>query len=77
MSYQTPTLQGMASWPPPNLVNPETRASLALGIEILLCFITILFLAGRFYSRITIRWTIGPDDWVTLIATACPHSSQL
>ena len=26
-SYQTPTLQEMALWPPPNLVNPETHTT--------------------------------------------------
>jgi hypothetical protein len=64
-----PTLADIAEWPAPNYVDPITRRPLVLGVEIPLTVLTILFTAGRFYSRTVIVKALGWDDWFMLAAT--------
>jgi hypothetical protein len=64
-----PTLADIAKWPLPNYVDPQTRRPLVLGVEIPLTILTILFTAGRFYSRTVIVKALGWDDWFMLAAT--------
>jgi hypothetical protein len=64
-----PTLEDIAKWPLPNYIDPETRRPLVLGVEIPLTILTILFTAGRFYSRTVIVKALGWDDWFMLAAT--------
>ncbi|KAF2265896.1 hypothetical protein CC78DRAFT_542861 [Lojkania enalia] len=63
-----PTAEDMASWPPLNYENPETRRPLVLGIEIPLCVLVIAFTSMRFYSRTIIIRALGADDWFMLVA---------
>jgi hypothetical protein len=58
----------MLAWPLPNYVDPETRTSLVLGVEIPLTIVTIIFVACRFYSRTVIVRALGWDDWLMLAA---------
>jgi hypothetical protein len=71
-----PTLDDIAGWPAPNYVDPVTRRPLVLGVEIPLTILTILFTAGRFYSRTVIVRALGWDDWFMLAATVRPHILQ-
>lgn len=64
-----PTPADVALWPAPNYVDPVTRRPLVLGVEIPLTLLTILFTAGRFYSRTVIVKALGWDDWFMLFAT--------
>jgi hypothetical protein len=64
-----PTPADVAKWPAPNYIDPVTRRPLVLGVEIPLTVLTILFTAGRFYSRTAIVKALGWDDWFMLAAT--------
>jgi hypothetical protein len=64
-----PTPADVARWPAPNYIDPVTRRPLVLGVEIPLTILTILFTAGRFYSRTAIVKALGWDDWFMLAAT--------
>jgi hypothetical protein len=64
-----PTPADILSWPRANYVDPITRRPLVLGVEIPLTVLTILFTAGRFYSRTIIVKALGWDDWFMLAAT--------
>jgi hypothetical protein len=64
-----PTPADILTWPAANYINPETRRPLTLGIEIPLTILTVLFTAGRFYSRTVIVKALGWDDWFMLAAT--------
>jgi hypothetical protein len=64
-----PTAADVLTWPASNYVDPITRRPLVLGVEIPLTILTILFTAGRFYSRIVIVKALGWDDWFMLAAT--------
>jgi hypothetical protein len=64
-----PTPADILSWPKANYINPDTRRPLVLGVEIPLTILTILFTAGRFYSRTVIVKALGWDDWFMLLAT--------
>jgi hypothetical protein len=64
-----PTLADIAKWPAPNYVDPVTRRSLVLGVEIPLTILTIMFTACRFYSRTVVVKALGWDDWFMLAAT--------
>jgi hypothetical protein len=67
-----PTLADIVKWPAPNYVDPVTRRPLVLGVEIPLTILTILFTAGRFYSRTVMVKALGWDDWFMLAATVRP-----
>jgi hypothetical protein len=64
-----PTLEDISKWPSPNYVDPVTRRPLVLAVEIPLTVLTILFTAGRFYSRTVLVKALGWDDWFMLAAT--------
>jgi hypothetical protein len=64
-----PTSADIIKWPAPNYVDPITRRPLVLAVEIPLTFLTIVFTAGRFYSRTVIVKALGWDDWFMLAAT--------
>jgi hypothetical protein len=62
-----PTPEDISKWP--NYVDPITRRSLVLGVEIPLINLIIIFTAGRFYSRTIIVKALGWDDWFMLAAS--------
>jgi hypothetical protein len=64
-----PTPADILTWPAANYIDPDTRRSLVLGVEIPLTILTALFTAGRFYSRTIIVKALGWDDWFMLAAT--------
>ncbi|ORY17072.1 hypothetical protein BCR34DRAFT_451881, partial [Clohesyomyces aquaticus] len=68
MTSRFPTAEEFASFPPPNFVNPETKTSLILGIEIPMSVLATVFIACRFYSRTRIVSALGSDDWIMLAA---------
>jgi hypothetical protein len=65
----TPTLQDIASWPAPNYVNPHTRTSLVLGIEIPFTLVTVTIVTARMVAPLFTRRTLGAEDWLMAFAT--------
>ena len=78
-----PSAEEIATWPPPNYVDPETRRPLVLAIEIPLLLLVVLFVSMRFYSRTILIKALGgvshlsqflplahvfQDDWFMLAA---------
>lgn len=47
----------------------ETEGPLVTGIAIGFVCATVVFIIGRFYTRVVILRSIGKDDWCMLIAT--------
>ncbi|EAT84731.1 hypothetical protein SNOG_08455 [Parastagonospora nodorum SN15] len=72
-----PTIEDIIKWPAPNYVNPETRRPLVFGVEIPLTILTIVFTAGRFYSRTIIVRALGWDDWFMLAATIISTATNI
>ncbi|KAH3938600.1 hypothetical protein HBI56_177080 [Parastagonospora nodorum] len=72
-----PTIEDIIKWPAPNYVNPETRRPLVFGVEIPLTILTIVFTAGRFYSRTIIVKALGWDDWFMLAATIISTATNI
>ncbi|MCJ1241535.1 hypothetical protein MMC14_009540, partial [Varicellaria rhodocarpa] len=58
----------MASWPTPNYVNPETRGPAVFVVNIMLMIVVLVVVGIRFYTRLRVTRTFGPDD--VLIAAA-------
>ena len=57
----------MADLPP--TIRTETNGPLVTGVAVGFVSATVLFVAGRFYTRGVILGSIGKDDWSMLIAT--------
>ena len=72
-----PTPAEILAWPKANYTHPETRRPLVLGVEIPLTILTILFTAGRFYSRTVIVKALGWDDWFMLVATVISTATNI
>jgi hypothetical protein len=64
-----PDAEEIATWPPPNYVNPETRRSLVLGIEAPLLVLVVLFVSMRFYSRTVLIKALGS---VSILVSSIP-----
>ena len=71
MSSVLPPLSVMATWPPPNHINPPSRGPLMIAIEIPLAAITTLVVLLRLFSRAYLTSSarsICLDDWLMLAA---------
>jgi len=66
MTY--PTSEEWSKFPPPNFVNPESRKSLVIGVEVTITFLAALAVLARFYARTFIKRVLGWDDWLMLAA---------
>jgi hypothetical protein len=54
-----PTVEEILAWPAPNYVDPETKQSLVLGVQIPLMVLVVVFVSMRFYSRIFLVRALG------------------
>lgn len=59
-----PPPEVVASWPPSNLVNPETRAEILPIVELTMLSIALICLVLRIYGRIRYMGKTGLDDWL-------------
>lgn len=73
----TITLNDILHWPKPNLVNPETRVDLMLGVEISTTAAMALVMVGRFYTRLRLVKVLGKEDWIMLAATVVYNLTHL
>lgn len=64
-----PPPEMIASWPPPNFSNPQSKGPTLLIVELLLITIVCVVVLLRIYSRVYLRKTFGLDDWFILPAT--------
>lgn len=73
-----PPPEVMATWPKPNYVNPETRGSTLIVVEILTLFLAVTCVALRLYVRIVMMRKTDWDDWLMVGASvsALPSSDQ-
>ncbi|PVH93865.1 hypothetical protein DM02DRAFT_540645 [Periconia macrospinosa] len=72
-----PSPEEIASWPAPNYVNPETRGSLVLGVNVTFSTLVVLFITVRFYSRVFMVKALGVDDWVMLVAAIASIATSI
>ncbi|EGX43011.1 hypothetical protein AOL_s00215g797 [Orbilia oligospora ATCC 24927] len=59
-------LDVVASWPPPNYINPETKHPQMFAWELSLLSLAVIAVVLRLYVRIWMMrpiWGIGGDDW--------------
>jgi hypothetical protein len=68
---QMPPLAVIESWPPPNYVDPVTRGSANIIINLILFPLVCLFIALRVYTRLWIAKSFGADDWLILASLVC------
>ncbi|EGS17171.1 uncharacterized protein CTHT_0064860 [Thermochaetoides thermophila DSM 1495] len=64
-----PPPEVMATWPKPNYVNPETRGSTLIVVEILTLFLAVTCVALRLYVRIVMMRKTDWDDWLMVGAS--------
>lgn len=63
----------IASWPPPNFEDPESRGPVVIGLTVSTLALMVLFTAARFYGRgVLTAGALGVDDWI--MGTAMVHS---
>ncbi|KAJ5038515.1 hypothetical protein J3E72DRAFT_184907 [Bipolaris maydis] len=63
-----PPLSVIASWPPPNYVNPEGRGRVTSNIAFVLTPITFFTVFSRLWVRFYMQRNAGWDDWLTVVA---------
>jgi hypothetical protein len=52
----------------PNFVDPESRKTLILAIEVTFTGLAVVFVCARFYARTVVKNVLGGDDWCMLAA---------
>ena len=71
-----PPLAVVASWPPPNYVNPEGRGKVTSYIAYVLSPITFFVIFTRLWVRFYQQRNAGVDDWLmiaSLVNIILPH----
>lgn len=63
-----PPLSVIASWPPPNHVNPEGRGRVTSNIAFVLTPITFFIVFSRLWVRFYMQRNAGWDDWLMVVA---------
>ncbi|KAF3037464.1 hypothetical protein E8E12_002512 [Didymella heteroderae] len=63
-----PPLSVIATWPPPNLVNPEGRGRVTTVIAGVLSPITFFVIFARLWVRFRLQRNAGWDDWLMIAA---------
>ena len=58
----------VATWPQPNLINPELQGPLAPIIVAILGSLAVVVVVARYVSRFRLQANAGFDDWVFLAA---------
>jgi len=72
---QLPPASVLATLPPPNYINPETRGNAKVIINIVLYSILICFIGLRIFTRTHLRKFFGKDDVLILVALVFPRSA--
>ncbi|KAF2732919.1 hypothetical protein EJ04DRAFT_496088 [Polyplosphaeria fusca] len=75
--HRLPTPEEMASFPPPNYIDPETRRPFVLAVEIPLTALVITFVSMRFYSRTVLIRALGADDYFMLAAAVVTAGTSI
>jgi hypothetical protein len=71
-----PPLEVVASWPAPNLVNPEGRGMVTTVLAAIFTPITIFVVFARLWVRFRLQRNAGVDDWLmiaSLVNIIIPH----
>ncbi|AEO67364.1 uncharacterized protein THITE_14465, partial [Thermothielavioides terrestris NRRL 8126] len=63
-----PPPEAVASWPPPNYVDPQTRGPALIIVVIALFSVVLVCLSLRLYVRLGIMNKSGLDDWLMVVA---------
>jgi hypothetical protein len=63
-----PPLEVIVSWPPANLVNPETRGTVTSLIAGVLSPFTFFIVFARLWVRFRLQRNAGWDDWLMVAA---------
>ncbi|KAK5652383.1 hypothetical protein OQA88_10575 [Cercophora sp. LCS_1] len=66
---RVPPPEILATWPPANYVDPETRGPALMIVELTVLPLAIIILAMRLYVRGVMLRTTGWDDWLMIAAT--------
>lgn len=61
----------VASWPPPNHVNPPYQGHQLAVVGIVLLVLSTFVLALRIWVRVRMKKTAGWDDWLMVAAMVC------
>ena len=69
-----PPPEVVATWPPPNYVNPETRGIALMVVEMTILPVALSILALRLYVRVVMLQKAGWDDWLMIGAAVGPSS---
>lgn len=54
----------VASWPPPNYTNPETRGPALIIVELITLPVALICLGLRLYAKTKIMGRTEVDDWL-------------
>lgn len=68
-----PPLSVVLTWPIPNYTNPVTRGPGGVVLTAVLVSLLLMAVLARFYTRLRITRSYGPDDTLIAIALACTH----
>jgi hypothetical protein len=71
-----PPLEVVASWPAPNLVNPQGRGMVTTVLAAIFTPITIFVVFARLWVRFRLQRNAGVDDWLmiaSLVNNIVPH----
>ncbi|KAK4142211.1 uncharacterized protein C8A04DRAFT_13415 [Dichotomopilus funicola] len=66
-----PPPEVLASWPHPNLIDPETRGKVLPIVELTMLSIALICLILRIYGRIRYTGRTGLDDWLMVGGALC------
>ena len=61
-----PPPEVVATWPPPNYINPVTRGPTLIIVELITLAISLISLGLRLYVRIKLFGRIELDDWLMM-----------
>jgi hypothetical protein len=63
-NMRLPPPEVVATWPPPNYINPETRGPALIIVELITLPLATICLALRLYVRFKVLNTSHWDDWM-------------
>lgn len=63
-----PPISVILTWPAPNYVNPEEHDRWLIPLVFVIQSLTILFVAGRLYTRVVLTRNVGYDDYTAIVA---------
>ena len=58
----------MATWPAPNYVNPQNHGPGLFIVDITLMVVVLIVVGIRYYTRLRVTKTFGPDDFLIGVA---------